>query len=122
MSETIGVMVAHERRWTVQRFNQQVEKRKAEGKIKGGTEADREYTYFAAALADMVMDYEGALAELRAERDALKGSMARYEDHIESIIAEFGDHDPAGCLAIIGEHIQLARHFRAHPNAPREGL
>lgn len=43
---------------------------------------------------------------------------ADYEDHIEETIAEFGD-SPTECLSIIEEHIQLARHFRAHPNAPR---
>lgn len=43
----------------------------------------------------------------------------RLEDKIEEIIAEFED-DPAACLKIIGEHIALARHYRTHPNAPRE--
>lgn len=47
--------------------------------------------------------------------------LEKFEDKIEDIIAEFGD-DPAQCLMIIGEHIELARHYRAHPNAPREGL
>lgn len=55
------------------------------------------------------------IALIKTVRDEVQ---ADYEDHIEEIIAEFGDHDPAGCLTIIGEHIQLARHFRAHPNAP----
>lgn len=42
-----------------------------------------------------------------------------YEDRIEDIIVEFGEYDPAACLATIIHHIQLMRHCRAHPNAER---
>lgn len=53
----------------------------------------------------------------REEMRRLRNAVERFEDKIEAIINEFGDHDPKGCLGIIGEHIQLRRHYRAHPNA-----
>ena len=44
----------------------------------------------------------------------------KLEDKIESIINEFADRDPVGCIAIIAERIALRRHYRQFPNAPRE--
>lgn len=58
---------------------------------------------------------------IRQMRDEYEQRIEALEDKIQEQIAEFGD-DPEGCLAIISEHIQLRQHFRAHPNAPTDGL
>ena len=58
----------------------------------------------------------------RAEADKmlaiLRDSIKSFEDEILDVIAEFGD-TPTECLQIINERIELAQHYRAHPNAPR---
>jgi hypothetical protein len=71
MNDQIGVMVVHERRWTRQRFDQHVAERKAESKVRGGTEEGREATFVHMAAADMALDYESALVELRTEINRL---------------------------------------------------
>lgn len=58
----------------------------------------------------------------RAEADKMTAILLEYikgfEDEILNTIAEFED-TPNECLQIINERIQLAQHYRAHPNAPR---
>lgn len=58
------------RRWTYQRFRQQVQKRIDEGKIRPADEFHRSFEEMAAA--DMVDDYEAELARLRSENVALR--------------------------------------------------
>ena len=51
-------------------------------------------------------------------RDFLRCHIESFEDEILDVIADFGD-TPTQCLQIISERIELARHYRAHPNAPK---
>ena len=53
----------------------------------------------------------------KTRQQAVTEALERKEDKILSIMDEFWDQ-PQQCLAIIGEHIGLAQHFRANPNAP----
>jgi hypothetical protein len=67
------------------------------------------------------VDYDPDVVLVSSLNDvpALLHNVTQLEDKIESIIAEF-EHDPVACLQMIGEHISLRRHYRAHPNAPRD--
>ena len=65
MSEQISGLVTHEPRWTQKRLLDRVAERKAESKVRGGTEEGREATFVHMATVDMRDDYETTLADLR---------------------------------------------------------
>lgn len=80
-----------------------------------GTEWVEPPVFWGAALSVYVPRKWSYVEEDEAGQQTM---LEKFEDEIESIIAEFGD-DPTQALLCIGERIELARHYRAHPNAPR---
>jgi len=58
------------------------------------------------------------LAMIAALPTAAGADKAEEWDKVEDMISEFGD-DPVECLKIISEHINMARHYKAYPNAAK---
>jgi hypothetical protein len=69
-------------------------------------------------MHDDIGHYMQRVSDLTRQNEQWKHYIVTMEDHIESLIGEFGD-DPTACLAMISEYIQLAQHYRLHPNAER---